>query len=326
MMGEYRKVQKTGNSSYIVSLPKEWCKMHNIESGSEVYIEVDETGRLTINPGYREQTKNEFVLSIEDDYPELIFRKLISVYLSGYDTIIVHEKPYLTEKTKSVVNKFVLNTIGLEIVEETSDRIVLQNISNMNELNSEKLLRRLYHILENMVMDTVSVLEKYDENLARDIIERDMHIDRILYSITKQLYMFLKHPSIAMKSDMRLKTIMDIRFAAKYMERMGDHLVNIVSLSPLPEYLGKEISEFLKSMKKNLDDVFYSFVNCRIDNANSIIEDTREKTKNIRMKMDELKCNGSPKVILAYESIYRIGMYITDFAETVMDECIDRNI
>ncbi|MCY4251973.1 MAG: AbrB/MazE/SpoVT family DNA-binding domain-containing protein, partial [Thaumarchaeota archaeon] len=38
MKGETRKVQFTGNSSYIVSLPKPWAEEMGIRSGDQVVI------------------------------------------------------------------------------------------------------------------------------------------------------------------------------------------------------------------------------------------------------------------------------------------------
>ncbi len=56
---EVRKVQLTGKSSYVISLPKDWAKRHHVSRGSEVYVEEMPDGSLRIfprAPSQREKT------------------------------------------------------------------------------------------------------------------------------------------------------------------------------------------------------------------------------------------------------------------------------
>ena len=47
---EARKVQKTGGSSYIISLPKEWINKHGIEAKDTVGILSQPDGNLLVTP------------------------------------------------------------------------------------------------------------------------------------------------------------------------------------------------------------------------------------------------------------------------------------
>ena len=48
-MAESRKIVKSGNTSYIVSLPINWIRKNELESGNHVEIEESELGDLTIS-------------------------------------------------------------------------------------------------------------------------------------------------------------------------------------------------------------------------------------------------------------------------------------
>ena len=47
---ESRKLQKTGGSTIIVSLPKKWIKKNRLDAGSEVRLTKQPDGTLTIDP------------------------------------------------------------------------------------------------------------------------------------------------------------------------------------------------------------------------------------------------------------------------------------
>ena len=48
---ESRKLQKTGGSTLIVSLPKKWIKKNKLDAGSEVRLIKQPDGTITIDPG-----------------------------------------------------------------------------------------------------------------------------------------------------------------------------------------------------------------------------------------------------------------------------------
>jgi SpoVT / AbrB like domain. len=47
---ETRKIQKTGGSTYIISLPKQWMVENNLKNGNVVAMEVDENSLRIWNP------------------------------------------------------------------------------------------------------------------------------------------------------------------------------------------------------------------------------------------------------------------------------------
>ncbi|MHA1496195.1 MAG: AbrB/MazE/SpoVT family DNA-binding domain-containing protein [Promethearchaeota archaeon] len=87
---ENRKVQQTGGSSFIISLPKEWINEHNIKKGDNLSILSQPDGNLMITPYTSTQEYvREKVINVEKDTtPDYLFRQLIGVYIMGYSSII----------------------------------------------------------------------------------------------------------------------------------------------------------------------------------------------------------------------------------------------
>ena len=107
---ESRKVQITGGSTYIVSLPKSWVKEMRIQAGDPVWITPRQDGVLLLSPKVKgEKVNKKKVLEIGDETGEHLIRKLIGMYIAGYNTIeiksrknIEPEMTQLEEREKTV--------------------------------------------------------------------------------------------------------------------------------------------------------------------------------------------------------------------------------
>ena len=91
--GETRKIQFTGKSSYIVSLPKQWIMELGLKQGDQLRMVRKGSSTLEIYPPKFEsriQKKEEAVIEIEgEEEASSIVRKLISLYFLGFKTINV---------------------------------------------------------------------------------------------------------------------------------------------------------------------------------------------------------------------------------------------
>ena len=93
---ETRKIQFTGKSSYIVSLPKQWIIELGLKQGDQIRIVRKGSSTLELYPPKFEtrlQKKEDATIEIEmEEKATAIVRKLISLYLIGYKTINVKPK------------------------------------------------------------------------------------------------------------------------------------------------------------------------------------------------------------------------------------------
>ncbi|MHA2324757.1 MAG: AbrB/MazE/SpoVT family DNA-binding domain-containing protein, partial [Promethearchaeota archaeon] len=91
MSFQTRKVQQTGGSSFIISLPKIWISKHNIEKNDTLGILSQPDGNLLITPQIDPEKTQKVKEIIAEDYSDdnFLFRVLIGAYIMGFSIIIV---------------------------------------------------------------------------------------------------------------------------------------------------------------------------------------------------------------------------------------------
>ena len=81
---EYRKIQVTGDSTYIISLPKTWVKKNKLDKGDVLSV-VEKGDEVVLR--LKDEKEKEFEVKIQTSDAEFLSRLLITKYIQGYDTI-----------------------------------------------------------------------------------------------------------------------------------------------------------------------------------------------------------------------------------------------
>ena len=92
---ETRKIQYTGGSSFIVSLPKRWIQDLGLKQGDHVLISRAGNSFLQISPASRRSIKEQMEATIEvlkENNPYYLARKLVTLYFMGYHMIHIIPK------------------------------------------------------------------------------------------------------------------------------------------------------------------------------------------------------------------------------------------
>ncbi|MEM3170644.1 MAG: phosphate uptake regulator PhoU, partial [Candidatus Nitrosotenuis sp.] len=158
---ETRRLQFTGKSSYIVSLPKQWVMDLGLKQGDQITITREGKSSLKILPA-KDQTKSahieDAVLEIaRDDDNASIIRKLISLYFLGYKTIQIKPKaerlqPGQRNAIKAAVKGMLM---GAEIISDSVDGITIQVLVNLLELSVDGAFKRMLHLAKSMLRDAL---------------------------------------------------------------------------------------------------------------------------------------------------------------------------
>jgi phosphate uptake regulator len=234
-------LQKTSGGSYLVSLPKEWVLTNGLDKGSPVGIASPDLGTLIVDPNPMGRTEPR---SIELDLTEDVGRALTASYLSGYERILIRGVKIITSSQKDMIKDSASRLAGLEIINETSDTVLLANLSVPVDLSVDDVIRRMHQIGSSMLLDAVESLVTGDEGLARNVIERDDALDRLYFLLIRLLKMAVRDLRIAEKMGIRPTRCLDLRFAASMMEKIGDKSVEMCDLlvsgeRRIPEGAGK---------------------------------------------------------------------------------------
>jgi phosphate uptake regulator len=319
-----RKVQRTGKSTFIVSLPKAWATKNGIQSGSIIYINQGDNGSLTLTTD-RSERDLRAKLDIGNKQGEHLVRDIIGCYVGGYRTIEVtsdHMSPAQKKDLRQIVNKL----IGPEILEETINKVVIQDLLSSEELQSERALKRIKTVVKTMIEDSLSSLLSNNEELALDVIQRDNDVDRLNLLISRQFTEILRSGSVK-KDTLDPITAFNYMQAASNLERIADHCHKIAEIAKqckciLPEDLREELSHMETILCGLIDDSLSYLLQTNSDKANEMIDEIRE---NQRRAEGIAKSSGSKdksemlvRLVLS-SSLERMLDYIMNIAELTIN-------
>ncbi|MEF8906791.1 MAG: phosphate uptake regulator PhoU [Haloarculaceae archaeon] len=226
---ETRKVQVTGGSTYTVSLPKDWATENDVEAGSVVEFHSEED-LLLLSPR-REEERTEGTLDItglEDEHE--LTRAVMTMYVSGFDVIRL-ETTRITAAQRRVIREATQGLVGLEVIEETSERVVLRDLLDSSELSVHNAITRMRLVSLTMLEDAVQALIENDDDLAQDVMERDDDVDRLWYMVSRVFRTVLRNPTAATEIGFPRDTCFDFQSSARQLERIADHATKIAELA-----------------------------------------------------------------------------------------------
>ena len=329
---ETRKVQFTGNSTFTISLPKDWIDKMGIRRGDVVGLVRDNRGTITITPSIdaRKDYRSK-IINLQKESPAHLERMLIGTYIMGFDTIIVRAKERIDNAVKEKVRQFTRSVTGVEIVEETINSVTIKDLSDPMELSQEKGVRRLHLIVRSMAVDAMDAFQKGDQPLAVDVINRDSDADRIYWIIMKEHNMMTRDPRLAERLKMTIEESTSYFQIARYLERIGDHGVQIArAVTAITDYaIPKELMhkfELAHSQAlKMLDGSISAYFKGSAEDANDVI-DGRDNLKTllreISMSIQKIKAEEAVQLALIEESVRRIAYYATDISEVTINYCM----
>lgn len=330
---EIRRVQMTGGSSFIITLPKDWVKKVNIGKNDPIGLVQQPDGTLLITPKMdKEHTKKNITFKIKNgENQNHLFRKLIGAYISGYNAITVESKPRIQPSTRRSIRKFIQTTIGQEVVEETDTSITVKDLLNPSEMPFHRTIKRMHIIVKSMYEDTITSLKSNDKNLAEDVSKRDSEIDRLHWLVARQHRIIQQNVNFVEKMGITVGTATTAYLISRILERIGDHtnrIANYVILL-MGENLDEDIIQKLEHASNQslilLNKSVGAFTKKELKQANETI-DLSEKLDSVCEEIDKLALKQKPPVAISLgyivESIRRIGEYAEDISETVINHLI----
>ena len=337
---DVRKVQFTGRSTYVLSLPKRWIEEMHLKAGDQVTLVRELDNSLSIVPIFtaaRESHNEVTALILPSESGNTLKRKVVSMYLAGYNIIHLKIKsgrmnPALREAVREVVRR---NLVGTEMISDASDNITLQVLLSLPELSINTAIRRMYLIASSMHKDALSALAELNYELAKEVIRSDDEVDRFSLYVFRNLVMAMQNGRVL--REMGLKNPSDglsYRVAAKSIERIADHAYNIADKAiTLRDKIPKDSLQKIEKMSHVALTVLNDSVESLLRRDYQLADKTVDNAKNIRTLEDEVlkaiekdKIRDISNIKLVLEDIRRTAEYASDIAEAAMNQTIDEVI
>ena len=338
--GETRKIQFTGKSSFIVSLPKQWVTDLGLKKGDQVRVLRQGASALQIFPlkfqtGIKQVDDATIEIGIEEN-PSFIIRKLISIYFLGFKTINLKPKGGILKPVQRIAIKNAVKRMlmGAEIISDSTSGITIQVLVNLLELSVDGAFKRMIHLAKSMLNDAILAVKEENLDLAEEVINTDDEVDRFGFYIIRQLIIAIQNEHMLKEMGFNnVRNCLGYRLVVKNIERTGDHAV----------FIAKDLIEFKKGIKKQilmkiedmnnfsisvLDDACLSLFKEDYVQADMIIKKADEVVKYEKKILDATKSLKDDEEIFRIrrmvENIRRISEYASDIAEIVLNINIEK--
>jgi phosphate uptake regulator len=307
---ETRKLQYTGGSSYIVSLPKKWIQELGLKQGDHVTILRQGNSTLQISPASKRVAKEQKEATIEvakDNNPYFIARKLIALYFLGYNVInIVPKDGRLQVEQREVIKNIARRILmGTEIIADSASGITLQVLINLLDLSVDAAFKRMLLIAKSMYRDVLLALRENNLELAEEVIKSDDEVDRFSFYIVRQLKIAIKNEHLLKEIGLEeARNCLGYRLIAKSVERVADHAALIAKdIIEIQQPVNKDTMERIEDMCNFALDVLddaclsmfkrdYEAADRAIEKARKVDEMERAIIKSISRPKDPARCTG----------------------------------
>ena len=331
---EQRKLQVTGGSTFILSLPKEWAIRNELKRGSSMVVREEDDGSLSISPSKfikKEKQDEAFIKASTNDNPDAVMRTAISAYLDGYNILHIRAQAQknLSLKLRNHLKNFARHyLVGTEIVIDTPTELTLQVLLNYPELTVQNALSRMSIIASSMLKEAITTLKKLDYLAAKSIIETDREVNRFGLYIVRLLKLAVSNPRIVKEIGLESqKDCLGYRLIGKAVERTADHATKIAENTLLQkDPINQELIDKIEQLSGIAISMFENSMSALFRHDFNLAENVIEKLTQVhKLERETILCLHSAKIEeianlrLVIESIRRTAEYSSDISEVVLN-------
>ncbi|MBN2421788.1 hypothetical protein JXB41_01060 [Candidatus Woesearchaeota archaeon] len=281
---EQRKLVKHGGSTLMTSLPIHWLKDRGLEKGDSVFIE-EEGNKLIINTEQPLKIEKVSVDITRLDRTSILLC-IQSLYRFGYNEIefkfkeinTTHHRKAKKVNIPSVIHYVVGRCIGIEVVEESSNRMLIKYITKETREDFKTILKRIFLLLKETAdcllegiktndLSLISTIEKKHDNISRFVSYSLRLLNKFGYPDVKKTCLY--YHVIA-----SIDKIVDV---LKYNAR--DLLIYKKKLHP-------ETIDLWNQINKSIEGYYELFYKFSLEKANELGEN-RDHVKNLLNKKEE---------------------------------------
>jgi len=194
-----RRILKAGHSSIAVTLPKPWAEAMNLRPGDLIVFDQHDDGSLFLKPAPTDATPaagtSYLVQAHSFTTPGLLERLVIGAYRVGHDAVEIRSETPLSPERVEELLEATRGLLGVSVVAQEPNRIVLQNFIDPSKYGLPQLVQR-------MKMIDVATLEEAEEMLKRRGRSKRLkplsdETDKVLSLLVRQLFLASRDRSLA---------------------------------------------------------------------------------------------------------------------------------
>lgn len=313
-----RKVQITGKSTYVLTLPKKWAIKSKLEAGSHISILYQEDGSLVLKPPVIKVAKKTKKLKFNNELQH-IKRDIVGLYIMGDYQTIELTGDEISSQARREIKELCQRLVGLEIVESDDKKIVMKNFLDTEDFTIEKGLKRMSSIVYLMLDELEQAFERDDREICSHIISRDDDLDRMFLLVSKQHVERLNLKKTSRHDKLTLVESFYYRLAANDIERIGDHISKI-ALHFTYLSLSEDIRSILRELCRDSQSIFMDSSEALRQADSGLANDVLGRENQFNEKLINVsRLNSEDSIEMIIDSFSRIKDYASNIAESAID-------
>ncbi len=326
-----RRIQVSGNSTYLITLPKKWVEKVKLKSSDSVALLPLSNGTLLINPinlvdsrlPKSEEEQPSRTISIQSQKFEVIWRKFISAYLAGFNIVTFRSKKTLTKSDRMVIKRICHSVLGAEIVDESANSVTVRDLLGKGGFSIVHGIQRMHVISRSMLNDALESLMTGESDLIEDVVARDEEINKFHWMVCKQYGFLSKDVHFADRMAITPQEALGYLLVSRAIEKIADHASriaqncrNVKGDEPLVKEiheLGSEIVRLFDDSVGSLGGTDFDMIDHHILTAIGLQERSKELNKRVLSRASESPNSVSLAFVL--DSLERVRSYSEDICE-----------
>lgn len=240
---EPRKLIKFGNSSHIISLPREWLKKNNLNKGDTIFFKENGNGELLVSPVIKDDKKEikEIVINAENKSMDLLERELMSAYIKNYSVIKIIDQN-LNTKLKDI-KKIIYGLSAIEIIEQTPNKIVLKDFLDTKAISVDSTIRQMDILTRSMLEDIKKCVK--DKDIYESLYERDLDVNKSYFLLWKLFQRAFNDTNFMQSLDSSYSKIVSYWWFVLNLEKIADETKRIAKVLREGDLTKKQYTDFL---------------------------------------------------------------------------------
>ncbi|MGA7861136.1 MAG: AbrB/MazE/SpoVT family DNA-binding domain-containing protein [Thermoplasmata archaeon] len=228
--GRERRVLKAGHSSIAVTLPKPWAEAMRLRPGDLVVFDQNDDGTLFLKPAPPESgavpAAPYLIQARSFDDPGLLKRLVIGAYRSGHDAVEIRTETALTPERVEELLDAARGLLGVSIVAQEPNRVLLQNFIDPSKYGLPQLVQRMKMILVAYIEEAESVVTK--RTPSRRLASFTEEADKVFALLVRQLFLASRDWSLARRiGSPDPRQLLEWRVVVQTLEEIGRLLAGI---------------------------------------------------------------------------------------------------
>jgi phosphate uptake regulator len=254
----------------------------------------------------------------------------MTMYVSGFDVIRL-ESGRITTDQRRAIREAVQGLVGVEVLEETNDSVVIQDLLDSSELSIHNAVTRMRLIARSMLEDAVTALVEDDDDLAQDVVERDEDVDRLWYAVARIFRTTLRSPLAAEEIGVSREECFDLHSSARQLERVADHAAKIaeyaLELGDVPPEVADAVGDLHAEAAEIISDAMDALFTDDDDDATELANEARAEVMAVEKRTREadevlrsaaLEPRQAQALGLVVDSLSRAADYGGNIAESAL--------